>query len=333
MELSVFKNYIKQMDDYIEEFEINKNYISDIVNYLKGINDKISTLGGNITDLNSDGKSKDFEKSKKEFINFLENDQKIFIGIQDLLKKYEKGDNILLANMYYRKGISIYYLYKFKKSFKLIDYTHVFQWKNQSPRLKTLFFQYKNLRIYYHLMYQNLLNLLSKHMRFVYDYYDALGCEKAIKCLDEAIKFNREHFDAWNYKALILYDLERYEESKKCLEELVINFPANTLGRIYLGKVLLNLGDLDGATKNLKIAEENVETNDIKGMRRCLKGLINLKNEKYEDSSEFFEEAISLDPFERKYVIWRNYAKYLNIEARLENFEKRSKKRETNNPG
>jgi tetratricopeptide (TPR) repeat protein len=173
------------------------------------------------------------------------------------------------------------------------------------------------------------LNFCSRHIKFWYKFIETRWCEKALESLKKAIDINPENIDAYNYKAIILYDLERYEESKKCLEESLNHSEANTLGQIYLGKILLNLGDIVGAEEKLKIAIKKVENRDTRSLTQCLQGLICFKNGEYDEAERSFDRAISLDPLDRKYVILKNYVRYLHLEHSSGSLEVKKENRKT----
>jgi hypothetical protein len=101
----------------------------------------------------------------------------------------------------------------------------------------------------------------------------------------------------------------------------------------FTWKFLLNLGNIEGAKEKLEIARKKVENKSTSSLTRCLEGLIYFKNGKYDEAVNSFDRAISLDPLDRKYVIWKNYAKYLSLEHSLGSFEEKREHRTTSDFG
>jgi tetratricopeptide (TPR) repeat protein len=89
---------------------------------------------------------KDFEQNTKNCGKLMDDFEQ-----NEIMRK-----KVICSNMYYRKGVSIDWLFKYKRSFKVIDYVH--QWK--SPRMV------------FYIICQNLLNFCSKHIKSFYRFFE-----------------------------------------------------------------------------------------------------------------------------------------------------------------
>nr|WP_255351038.1 tetratricopeptide repeat protein [Methanosarcina sp. MTP4] len=154
-------------------------------------------------------------------------------------------------------------------------------------------------------------------------YYETENYKKAKEAFEKTIEYNPNHADAWNNLGIVFYDLEKYEDAKRSFEESIEYCPTNALSYIYLGKVLLNFGDRMGAAEKVKEAfSQNTKNKFVQSQAWCLDGLVKIKKLDYEGAIDSFEKAISLDPTECKFGVWKAYAKYLKSESVFKSSEK-----------
>lgn len=281
---------------------------------------------------------------EKVSLNVLNNEALCSVANNDYSKAHKKFDEAISFYPFnyearYWKGIIYYYQRKyinakweFGKAIKIFEkrYPECEKYKKSSRNTKDDFEQRRLRNVYANLFYRKgICTYYSCKYSRISGYEEAREYEEALGYLKNAIKMNPEHLDAYNYKAITLYDMERYEESKKCLEESLSKSDANTLGKIYLGKFLLNLGDVEEAEEKLRSALFKVEDKDTSSLIQCLRGMIYFKKEKYNEAINYFNSAISLDPLAIKHLIWKNYAKYLSLESSFENFEENIENRKT----
>ncbi|MEM2900228.1 MAG: tetratricopeptide repeat protein, partial [Thermoplasmata archaeon] len=116
--------------------------------------------------------------------------------------------------------------------------------------------------------------------------------ESAERILSKAVAVDKEYAEAWHNLGFVLYRMERYSESIRCLTEALIRNPNIERAHFYKGKSLFMLGRIEesiisfeNAIKIMPTAECYVEM-----------GIAYMKIGKNADALQYFDRAIELSP-------------------------------------
>ena len=118
----------------------------------------------------------------------------------------------------------------------------------------------------------------------------------------------------WLNKALIHRETKKYAELRESLKKAFNINPYSTSTNNLFAEYYLTFGDLKNASihveKALVIDKENA-------LSLGLRGKINIEEQDYVKSSEYFKRATSSDLRNPIYLLWDSYARYLNAELKF----------------
>ncbi|AWU73619.1 hypothetical protein CAS74_001422 [Pichia kudriavzevii] len=150
---------------------------------------------------------------------------------------------------------------------------------------------------------------------------------KAEKNFEKAKELNPKNVFAYIQLACITY---RHNDFSKCLElfnEAKAKFPTAPEIPNYLGEILFDKGDIDGATKQFDVAiklQEVVPGNNVGVLPLINKSVIYQKSSQFQECISLLEKAVKVDP--RSEIAWTNlgqlYLMLQRVEPAQECFEK-----------
>ena len=103
-----------------------------------------------------------------------------------------------------------------------------------------------------------------------------------------------------------------YEEALRTLKEATNANPDNDLLRANLANLFFLLGDFKSASSEVK---KTLEINDKNISALILKGRICIEEKDYGDAIQYFKRAIHSDLGNPLPLLWKVYAKYLNLKS------------------
>jgi len=153
--------------------------------------------------------------------------------------------------------------------------------------------------------------------------------EESIESFDKSIDIAPEYSFARKSKALVLCELGEYEKALTVFEEAQTIRPTEGKVNLLLANTRLKLGDVRKANESIEEALKDFRMLlDEKSKIYSIRGQIEIGKRNYSEAIESFEKAISFDPSNLSFLIWKAYVRYLKAEYLINRFQSQDQKEE-----
>lgn len=140
--------------------------------------------------------------------------------------------------------------------------------------------------------------------------------EDALKLFEIVLKSNENFSPALFGKGVALYGLLIYSESIITLEKFIERNPKSIHAYIYLSQIFFENSVM---RKALEIVENGLEIDNNNSSLWSMRGRIKIEEQQYGEAVTCFDNAISFDIHNKKIILWKIYAKYLEAELLTSN--------------
>ena len=138
-----------------------------------------------------------------------------------------------------------------------------------------------------------------------------MSLEDALHAFRKALEINPNLPEALVGQGAVLGKLKRFDQAAASYRRAIDVNPALEPAHIGLAELLLDLGDTEGAAREIT-SVLNRDGNSVPAI--SLKGRVDLENHSYGHASQCFRSAIALDLGNPLLLVWDSYATYLGAE-------------------
>ena len=236
---------------------------------------------------------------------------------EEALKAYEQAIRIEPedAKAWYNKGCALGKLERYEEALKAFEQAIRIEpedaeaWHNKGFALGELERYEEALKAY-----EQAIRIETEFAEAWFGKGFALGelerYEEALTAFEQATRIEPERADAWSNKGVLLGQLGRYKEALKACEQAIKIKPKYAGAHCSLAELLFKLCDYGGAQQKVEQAL-GIDSNLVCAL--LLHGRIKVEDKGYLEAVDSFDKAVTLSPGDQISILWKAYARYLNL--------------------